>query len=163
MTGVFCVERAGKQKPSRFVGAGDLGIKSTCGARARWICRKRSVNRRAQSIHLSVGYNGDAKYLYCQRQAIKKGSRKWAHFYWWYICWESNTLLAPPVVGGAGRVGVKAAESRGATPLGSTKTKSDEHLLFQRRICRKGVDLRIKFNTISFEVVFLCLETVTKQ
>ena len=31
-TGVFCVERDGKQKRSRFVGAGDLRIKSTCGA-----------------------------------------------------------------------------------------------------------------------------------
>ena len=55
-TGVFCVERDGKQKRSRFVGAGDLRIKSTCGARARSIFsnrRGRSENTRAQSIHLS--------------------------------------------------------------------------------------------------------------
>ena len=56
--------------------------------------------------------------------------------------------------GGESGLGVKAAESRGATPLASTKPKSDEPLLFQRWICRKGVVLIPKFNTISNEVVF---------
>ena len=35
----------------------------------------------------------------------------------------------------------------GSTPLISTKWPKDEHLLFQRRLCRNGVVLRVKEKT----------------
>ena len=33
---------------------------------------------------------------------------------------------------------------RGSTPLASTKCPKDEHLLFQRQLCRNGMLLRVK-------------------
>ena len=51
---------------------------------------------------------------------------------------------------------------RGSTPLASTRTVLDEHLLFLRRLCRKGDDLIHKTETPSCEskaVFFAILET----
>ena len=51
---VFCLaEKVGIKRNHRFVGAGELRIRSTCGARARTMCRQRrgrSADWRAQSI-----------------------------------------------------------------------------------------------------------------
>ena len=43
-----------------------------------------------------------------------------------------------------GECRVRNAEVRGSIPLSSTKWPKGEHLLFQRRLCRNGVVLRVK-------------------